>query len=181
MPSEDSAVHALLMSAGYFPVNDNPDFVVYTGGADVDPEIYGEIQAARTFTNPVRDYNDMAAFIRYRDLPKIGICRGFQFLGACNGNKLTQHIDNHTRKHTVVWADGEEYIPKLVVSSTHHQCVQAGKTEVPIAVADDGTLEAANFPDINAFGVQFHPECAECSDKAVELFLKHLTRLLGED
>jgi len=111
------------------------DIAVFTGGADVNPALYGELVVPGTNFSPRRDAQDMAF---WRRLPtacmKIGICRGSQLLNVLNGGRLWQDADNHGcyKGH---------YVKDLLtganrqVSSTHHQqCRPAEGAEI-VAVA----------------------------------------------
>lgn len=64
------------------------DGLLLTGGADVDPELYGE--SRRPETRPVfRDLDDFELVLVHqaleRDIPTFGICRGMQALSADAG------------------------------------------------------------------------------------------------
>lgn len=172
MPSYDYAVSSLLGNHGYVNVgeDESPDFLVFTGGADVSPWLYGEHRKPGTSTSPERDYWDMMAFIRFRHLPMVGICRGFQFLAAVTGHKLVQHIEDHTWAHTCYYND-----EVFTVSSTHHQCVVHTN---PLFVSADGVCEGA-YLSAGVFGVQFHPEYESCSEQAIAAFIKELRHVTG--
>ncbi len=107
-------------------------------------------------------------------IPMFGICRGMQFLGVMNGNKLWQHVHNHAigGTHEIVDIKTGE---KIQASSMHHQMVIENDTTFPLAYATgrSGTyiaasqelssnvyddLEACVFPNINAIALQGHPE-----------------------
>lgn len=108
---------------------DQADTIVWTGGSDVSPNLYGEVKHPRTYDNPSRDKYEQACWFRamaHKDKLLVGICRGGQFLNVMNGGSLWQHVDNHTltgehvctyRKHA---KNGFE-IKQYMVTSTHHQ------------------------------------------------------------
>jgi gamma-glutamyl-gamma-aminobutyrate hydrolase PuuD len=155
------------------------DAVIFSGGADVDPELYGaEPHPATDVPHSHRDAGELALLhaALERDLPTLAICRGFQLLNVARGGDLIQHLpeevghDVHkqvpgefthhpvevkpgTRLATIV---GEE--PR--VTSHHHQAVgRLGDGLVECAWADDGTLEALEDPTRRfVVGVQWHPE-----------------------
>ena len=76
-------------------VLDRLDAVVFAGGADLDPGLYGEAPHAETTgLRPERDAAEvplMRAALR-RDLPVLGICRGMQLLSVLRGGSLVQHL-----------------------------------------------------------------------------------------
>lgn len=97
---------------------DEADLVVFTGGEDVDPALYGENEGYKTYSNPTRDETEI---VKYREAlklgkPMVGICRGAQFLCVMNGGKLIQHM-SHPSNHLIITSDGK----KLEATSTHHQ------------------------------------------------------------
>lgn len=95
--------------------------VVFTGGSDVHPELYGEAINPKTRSYPKRDYNEQSLFdrINKRRIPCVGICRGAQFLTVMNGGSLVQHVNSHaiSGTHPIHTVDGKV----IDVTSTHHQ------------------------------------------------------------
>lgn len=154
----------------------NPDeivLVVFTGGADVTPSIYGEDANPKTGSNRARDLAEGVVFEKALALEKniVGICRGSQFICAMSGGKLVQHITNHGGEHNVRTDDGR----LIEVTSTHHQMQLPPDGAVPIAWAEprlstcyegppDTTYEPDRehdvvwYPASNALGMQYHPE-----------------------
>lgn len=180
------------------------DFVAFLGGADINPALYGEKLHRRTSFSEAADNRDIEAFEEAAALekPMFGICRGFQFLGAMNGNKLYQHVDNHGgRPHMIEdTVTGE----KLLATSIHHQMVIENDTTFALAYAPghSGTymtygselssnkvndLEAAVFPNINAMGVQGHPELdsipaySEWAMNKLDEFLNEQVFVMGDN
>lgn len=112
------------------------DLALFTGGADVDPEMYGEPRGSRTGVNQNRDQVENAIFNTLPlSTPKLGICRGSQFLTVMNGGKLIQHVEGHathdgheidirTTKMNINGrgrAERNDVIWTGVTTSTHHQ------------------------------------------------------------
>ena len=97
------------------------DLIVFTGGTDVDPHIYGEDRMALT-DNPDKERDDVEIDVFNAaigmDKAMVGICRGAQFLCVMNLGQLIQHVDNHSRSHLA-------YSPNtdisMTVTSSHHQ------------------------------------------------------------
>lgn len=103
---------------------DGADVVVFTGGVDVNPALYGEL-AHPTTDNPneERDNSDIAlyAYCLEHGIPMMGICRGAQFLHVMNGGKLYQHVDGHNKPHAIWDVISMKQID--MVSSVHHQMI----------------------------------------------------------
>jgi len=102
-------------------LSNDVDFALFTGGADVNPGLYGEERGYYTRTNPNRDMLDLQKFQEAKNnkLPIVGICRGSQFITVMAGGKLIQHVTGHAigGTHEIETFDGK----KLWITSTHHQ------------------------------------------------------------
>ncbi len=179
----------VLEKAGALPVqltrNTHPsqivqrlDGLVMTGGADPDPELYGE-EAHPQLGKVERGRDDWElALIRAAldaRIPMLCVCRGAQLLNIALGGTLVQHLEeasthalwdaprNH-RCHTVRVAAGsraaEIYGDEVSTNSLHHQAVgRPGHGVVVTGTAEDGVVEAfelAGRPEVLA--VQWHPE-----------------------
>jgi len=128
----DDGVAAMLNGFGHEEDKAAPAFLVYTGGADVTPQMYlGDEEMDSGWhmycdkisgSNMRRDEEGAAAFI-CSDLPMLGICRGAQFLNVCAGYKLHRHILGHGihGTHKIALDGGGT----LDVTSTHHQCMSS--------------------------------------------------------
>lgn len=96
------------------------DIVMFTGGEDINPSLYGDIPHPTThFTS--RDIKEVEAF---NNAPKtallIGGCRGAQLLTALSGGKLFQHVTGHgggSGGHEITTSDNR----KFRITSCHHQ------------------------------------------------------------
>lgn len=172
----------------YYDVFNKPDLVCFTGGTDVNPELYGESPHPKTGRPDIhRDKMESRAFeasIEF-NIPMVGICRGAQFLCVMNGGKLIQHVNNHAigGMHIMEYytPDGEYHTKVIKVTSTHHQMAYpwslpkdsysiVGWTDslatsyegVPDGYADeieDGIEpEVIHYTKTNCLGVQGHPE-----------------------
>jgi GMP synthase-like glutamine amidotransferase len=99
------------------------DLVVFSGGSDVDPQLYGEKPHKSTFFDAKRDDIDMRLYLMCLEngIPMLGICRGAQFLHVMNGGKLFQDVDGHNGSHSMHDIMNNKHIEK--VSSCHHQMV----------------------------------------------------------
>ena len=158
--------------------------LLLTGGADVDPDLYGEKPHARlgpTFRD--RDVFELALVREAlrRGLPLLAICRGQQVLNVATGGTLVQDIPSEVKGAISHDPDVErwqtahdvEILPgtrlreilgteRVAVNSFHHQSVkQLGRGLVRSALSADGVVEAVEVPaGEKAFvvGVQWHPE-----------------------
>lgn len=97
------------------------DFVVFTGGADIDPAIYGEDRHKTTYPSRDRDVREIKDFHAARNAGKafLGICRGAQLLNCLVGGKLYQDIQ-HPGFHMLKTDTGESF-PS---NSVHHQMLR---------------------------------------------------------
>src|SRR3954469_15634535 len=70
------------------------DGLVFSGGADLSPELYGQEPGPQTMTRPERDAAEMllARAALAADLPTLGVCRGMQVLTVAAGGSLHQHL-----------------------------------------------------------------------------------------
>ncbi|MCR5272077.1 MAG: gamma-glutamyl-gamma-aminobutyrate hydrolase family protein [Lachnospiraceae bacterium] len=156
--------------------------VLFTGGHDVSPEVYGEKPTEKCgIGNKVRDC--MEAYLMDRcisdDKPFLGICRGIQFMNAHLGGNLYQDLpseydckaDHHMEPpydrgvHKVNVLE-DTHLAKLIgagwhdVNSYHHQAIKELSPKVEsMAVSEDGLIEAIAVKNHRfAIGVQWHPE-----------------------
>lgn len=156
-----------------------PDLIVFTGGADVDPQLYGEKALSRTNINPNRDKEDIQAYKDFFLTPKVGICRGGQFLNIMSGGAMFQHVNNHqSGGHNMLNLLRLKGMPHtMYVSSTHHQMMIPGDDGEVIGIAMQGNkgrsdiylsdkprndpkfdTEVVWYPKTNSLCYQPHPE-----------------------
>lgn len=142
------------------------DVVVFTGGVDVHPSMYGELpHETVNWTNQARDAaeKDIFTWCATAKTPMVGICRGGQIGTVLNGGKLIQHIGGHTGGH------GNRHGAKLCnsnisiqVSSDHHQImVPPEDTSKYTLLAVDAIHELPEviwYPDTRFLAIQYHPE-----------------------
>lgn len=176
------------------------DGLVFSGGIDIDPAVYGQDRQETTDpAQPHRDGGELALLARAleRDVPTLAICRGIQLLNVLRGGDLVQHLPDavgHTghraqlgafTKHTVAVKAGTRLAAILgpshdAVQSSHHQGVgRVGEGLVESAWAEDGSLEGLEDPTRRfAIGVLWHPEAED--DKRLFEALVAEARLYGE-
>lgn len=101
------------------------DFVVFTGGEDINPELYGEAPHPYTHFSKRRDDFEIASYHQARKLekPMLGICRGAQLLNVLAGGSLFQHVNNHSGHHLITTDTGETFF----TTSVHHQMMRPTK------------------------------------------------------
>ncbi len=142
----DSAIARMFTNRGWDQLNKpQPDtVVVFTGGEDVSPELYGEERHPTTDNSIRRDTAEMLEYHRYYEHNKVGICRGGQFLNVMNGGRMWQNVDNHALFDTHELTDlatGEI----VQVTSTHHQMMRPKINAMWLATAREATqLESAD-------------------------------------
>lgn len=150
------------------------DALVLSGGADLDPQLYGEpILNDSVKIQTERDVFEMELFRAFldRSRPVFGICRGCQLINVALGGTLYQdlveqkglvHFDTQLR-HEVCAEEGSVlhrlFGARFCVNSTHHQSV---KTLAPglrlTARSSEGIVEAFEHETLPILATQFHPE-----------------------
>ena len=188
---------------GIFPLDCGPkqlhqlfdmvDGVLFTGGQDVDPALYGE-QRRETCGEicQKRDImeRELLQMCRIHQKPAFGICRGIQIMNVAAGGTLYQDLeiegkfehhfgDKYPRNypwHDLTIEKGsilEKIYGKteIRINSFHHQAVKdPGKDIEIIAKSADGVPEAIvqkNHPF--SVAVQWHPEMMYDSDEQLKL------------
>jgi len=182
-----AGVHALLL-----PVDarapeallDRVDGLMVIGGADLDPEVYGQARSEHTETSyRERDEFELAltrGALR-RGLPFLGICRGMQLLNVALGGTLTQHLVGEDgvpphRRVVGTFAGTEHEIdlepgslaeralgePVHEARCHHHQAIdELGEGLIVTGRARDRMVEAIELADGWTLGVQWHPEAGD--------------------
>jgi putative glutamine amidotransferase len=159
------------------------DGLLLAGGADIDPEAYGQRAHVETVgTVPGRDAFEIA-LVRGAielDMPVLGICRGMQLLNVARGGTLLQHLpdrfDHHEHRRVPGSFDGAEHEVEVVkdtlahrvvgetrhsTRSHHHQGVDRLGEDLTVSATAvmDGLPEAIELPGREfVLGVQWHPE-----------------------
>jgi putative glutamine amidotransferase len=179
------------------------DGFLFTGGQDINPEIYGE--TADDLCGVICNERDEMEQLLFKqvvelDKPAFGICRGLQLFNALLGGTLYQDIPTqfetehkiihqqtppyHQPIHSVYIEKGSRLyrmleVESLQVNSYHHQGIKQLSSELlPVAKAEDGLIEAVCMPGKKfIFAVQWHPEFSFKEDernfKLFEDFIKH--------
>ncbi|SEN15708.1 putative glutamine amidotransferase [bacterium A37T11] len=162
------------------------DAVVFTGGEDVHPSLYGAPEYVKYCSDSdfdqQRDNFEMKLMerIQRRAVPVLGICRGLQLINVFFGGTLIPDLPSWgkfrhdglptgvARDHEIVIDTNSELFRILrekqgLINSLHHQSADhIGAGLVASAQSPDGVVEALEpmNPDIGAFLclVQWHPE-----------------------
>ena len=157
------------------------DGVVFAGGADLDPALYGEeAHAETTGLRPERDAAELPLMRSAldRDLPTLGICRGMQLLTVVSGGSLVQHLpdtvghEGHRPSPGVYGLHDVRLEPgsrvqgilgdQVSVPSYHHQGIASAGSLTVTGWADDETPEVVEDPNKRfAVGVLWHPEAGD--------------------
>ena len=184
--TRDSDYAAAVRKAGGIPVPlsydnekipehiENLDGVLFPGGRDVPPQVYGEephptvkVVSEERF----RFESELArAWIDQTDKPFLGVCLGCQMLNVVRGGSLVQDIpsefgSNHRKDHSVKIEESSKLFSifgktNLEVNSRHHQAVKkTGNGIRVVARAPDGVVEGIELEGERfVVGVQWHPE-----------------------
>ena len=192
---------SMFLANGWKVVSDiyDADLVQFTGGADVDPSLYGEVAMPNTHYNRARDDAEIAIYhlARSLNIPMAGICRGAQFLNVMNDGKMYQHVDGHAlgRTHPMYTEDGRT----IDVTSTHHQMMIPSDKGIVLAIAHQSKrrermyrgdmymvetsvhddVEVVFYPDTKCICYQPHPEYVEADHECQVYYFELLNRLLG--
>jgi putative glutamine amidotransferase len=156
------------------------DGILFSGGNDLDPALYGESWHAKASPiDPGRQGFEMAllAEVERRRTPILGVCLGSQLMNVHRGGSLHQFIPDLTAeiehrkigtelKRHPVRVDPESQIGKAIgktevwVNTYHKQAVnRLGRGLKVIATAPDGVIEGFEDPSFPLYAaVQWHPE-----------------------
>jgi putative glutamine amidotransferase len=179
--------------------------VLFLGGGDVDPGLYGV--PGRVVPNlygvdrRADEYcMELIDLTLARDAPLLAICRGSQLLNLTCGGSLIPDLDPY---HLHRGGKGESMFldepvtllagrlrrilgkDRITVRSGHHQAVEQVAPFLRIAaLADDGIVEATEHTENTwVIGVQWHPEDSDGNAKDRELLFESFvdqTRIYAE-
>lgn len=168
------------------------EIVCFTGGADINPALYGEEAQPETWFSTNRDKHEVEQFRIAVALKKpiAGICRGGQLACALSGGKLHQHVEKHNRGSHIATLTAEALPGKggfeVKVTSMHHQMmIPSAEAKVLMTATCGGNpeggedIEALYYANTNSLCFQGHPEFAinsPCSDIFMELVEHYLVQ-----
>lgn len=182
------------------------DFLLLTGGEDIDPVFYGHTPIQQCCHIPDNDRDksewELGQAAIEADIPIIGICRGAQWLSILAGGTLFQHVNGHqSGTHTLIT---EETTPEpLKITTAHHQMCDLRNVEhmllawtnhLSTQYLSDGSVnlyphglskepEIFYIPSIRGFGVQGHPEWMADTNPATQYIrskLRDIYNLSGD-
>lgn len=179
-------------------VNNMVNGYVFTGGQDIEPELYEQKRKAYCGAScPPRDRLETLLYQKAleADKPILGICRGVQMINVLQGGTLYQDlrqeytsapkVEHHMvppydrAVHQVTIREesplyGVLQKTQLSVNSYHHQAIRSlGKDLTVMAVSEDGLIEAVCHSKKRfVWGVQWHPEFSFRSDAASRAILR---------
>jgi putative glutamine amidotransferase len=155
------------------------DGLLLAGGPDIDPARYGQkTHPSAGAPRRMRDHIEFELLDAAREsgVPVLGICRGMQLINIALGGDLHQHLPDelgHSDHLATPGKFGEVDVKvapgsrlerilgeQVFVSCHHHQGVdRLGAGLVPVAWAEDGSVEAIELPGEDFLvGVQWHAE-----------------------
>jgi putative glutamine amidotransferase len=180
------------------------DGLLLSGGADLDPALYGEERHPTTVVEPGRDALEQAAFAaaEERGVPVFGVCRGMQAVNVFRGGSLVQDIEGHTSpaypapeatSHDLEIEAGTRLAEVLgegpaTVNTYHHQAVRPDQVGHGLRISGysphhDGDLVEAledADPDRWLMAVQSHPERTEFTSPEFERLWASFLGAAGE-
>ncbi|WP_428936881.1 gamma-glutamyl-gamma-aminobutyrate hydrolase family protein [Fontivita pretiosa] len=162
------------------------DGVLFTGGNDLDPALYGQPEwHPRAVKLDARRQNfelALIAEVERRRVPVLGVCLGSQLMNVHRGGSLIQFLPEHDRPGAIehrrlpgqkparhpVKIDPESRLGRAIapgrseisVNTYHKQGIGSlGRGLRVVATAPDGIIEAFEDPSLPLYAaVQWHPE-----------------------
>lgn len=178
------------------------DVVIFTGGEDVDPNIYGHNRNPKSSINTKRDQEEIKFYHQAKNCGTfmVGICRGAQLLTALQTRgSLVQHVTGHAtgHMHEITFSDGD----RIVATSTHHQMMfpyncryeAIAWSTIPLSeqyefqrdniipsLPDNREMEIVYYSSSRCLAIQPHPEMMNKSSRLVVKLNQILTQKLSE-
>ena len=158
------------------------DGIIFSGGPDVDPILYGEQpRPQQGGIDPLRDEVEISLGKKALtgDKPVLGICRGLQVLNVAGGGTLIQDIPSQVKDaqkhnqaaqtyygtHHVTLEKGSKAheifgMERILPNSFHHQACKVPAPGFKVTgKADDGVIEVLEIDSpVWKMCVQWHPE-----------------------
>lgn len=175
--------------------------VLFTGGADVSPELYKDKSPlGLCHANKDRDEEEIRVFEHAckHNIPMVGICRGAQFLNVMSGGTLLHDITGHNIIEHPLRISHPDWTV-INVNSLHHQMIIPPPDgyiigDVPIKLSKKyigyhdqpvkwpgKEVEAILIPKTKCIGVQYHPEMMSKETGGYKFFQKMVTDFLEMD
>ena len=170
------------------------DALILTGGDDLDPRSYGEVDSGACVNSDIAADQAEIALVKScldANVPILGACRGIQIINVAHGGKLHQEICREGTDHLPrpkvldeilamrhpLEIEPETRLAEILgpesreVNTTHHQAISELASGFRVSArAPDGTIEAIEGTEEQyVLGVQWHPEKLQAPDNQ-ELF-----------
>lgn len=184
---------------------ESANIVLFTGGEDVDPSLYGRKKHPTTGSNIQRDRKEQEIYKKVKPNQLcVGICRGSQFLCVMNGGILVQNCDNHAlwETHPICSHTGDDMMYEI--TSTHHQmqypfCINSDNYELLYTARGRSSYYEGDGvnPDLprvigepeivlyhcpkkpKCLAIQGHPEMLPATSPVVEMLNKLISDILS--
>lgn len=160
------------------------DGLVFTGGEDVHPNLFGGKLIPGLWLNEERDKFELELLseAEKRQLPVLGICRGAELLTIYSGGQVASHkhklhlLRKHAGPPLHIPSHHIEIVPNsklaailgtdsLTINSLHSHNITDPGTLTVVASCSDGLVEAVEAPGKRfILGVQWHPELCVLTD-----------------
>jgi gamma-glutamyl-gamma-aminobutyrate hydrolase PuuD len=179
---------------------DDYKLVMFTGGEDVDPSLYGHTSPRKMcHYNRNRDDAEIKVFetALKNNIRMTGICRGSQLLNVLSGGVMMHHVEKHAgMSHSMVCGDTGNTV---MVTSSHHQMSVPSDKGVIIGwsehrrssvylgnedIDQDYTgkeVEAICYPENGILAVQYHPEWMDENSDGYKWYYNAVKDLLTMD
>jgi putative glutamine amidotransferase len=182
---------------------DRLDGVLFIGGDDLDPALYGQTWHPKAIpVEPARQNFELAliAEVERRRIPTVGVCMGSQLMNVHRGGSMIQFLPDAPRENAIEHrkADREQPAHPILINPQTILGKAIGKTEITgntfhkqaaghigrglrvVATAPDGVIEGFEDPSLPLFvGVQWHPERLSTAPEHLAVFKLLVDRAAG--
>ncbi|PIN69091.1 hypothetical protein COV93_06940 [Candidatus Woesearchaeota archaeon CG11_big_fil_rev_8_21_14_0_20_43_8] len=176
-------------SIGYYFTDYSISHVILSGGNDIDPVLYGEVNKGNLSVSKRRDQTEkkIIDIAKEKHIPVLGICRGMHFINTYFDGKLTDKLfsgasihSHHVKKDHDVLVLSKEIIARLgrqiKVNSYHGFGISQNLLSselMPFCSSDDGLIEGFFHPVLPFAGIQWHPERHSPDDKINDFLIRN--------
>lgn len=156
------------------------DIVFFSRKTDVNPDLYHDVKRLTTMVSDPDDKRDLGTWDLIggcRDILKVGVDCGAQFLNVMNGGQMFQYCDRHIASHDCVYVNSLGQREQYAVNSTHSQLMRMGGDGIlwgytfqstyrnrgadqnrPVKREEGPDVEIIWYPDTSSLCFQPHPE-----------------------
>jgi len=147
-----------LTSPSEFIETVQPSAIILSGGNTLnkvdDTDLNSSIQRDR-FEENILDIS------LQKSIPVIGVCRGMQMINLFFNGSLSENKEHIGVSHKINFIGDYSKLKSRLVNSYHKWCVNESdlsESLIPIAIAEDSTIECFRHKDYMIFGIMWHPE-----------------------